>query len=53
VRLSAGESGFEATPTGPQGSHRLTSLLGADALAVIAPGGGSVAAGERVEVELL
>jgi molybdopterin molybdotransferase len=53
VRLSAGERGFEATPTGPQGSHRLTSLLEADALALIGPGRGTVEAGEQVEVELL
>jgi molybdopterin biosynthesis enzyme len=31
----------------------LTSMLGAAALARIAPGEGEVAAGERVEVELL
>jgi molybdopterin biosynthesis enzyme len=31
----------------------LTSMLGADALALIAPGDGELAAGERVEVELL
>jgi molybdopterin biosynthesis enzyme len=31
----------------------LTSMLGADGLALIAPGQGSAPAGERVEVELL
>ncbi len=31
----------------------LTSMLGADALALIAAGEGEAAAGERVEVELL
>jgi hypothetical protein len=31
----------------------LTSMLGADAVALIAPGEGEAAAGERVEVELL
>ena len=40
-------------PPGAQGSHVLTSMLGADALALIAPGEGDAAAGERVEVELL
>jgi molybdopterin biosynthesis enzyme len=39
--------------TGAQGSHVLTSMLGADGLAMIAPGEGVAAAGERVEVELL
>jgi molybdopterin molybdotransferase len=52
VRLSA-DGTLKATPTGPQGSHQLTSMLGADGLALIAPGDGELAAGERVEVELL
>ena len=46
-------AGWHAMPTGPQGSHMLTSMLGADALARIEPGTGAVEAGERVEVELL
>jgi molybdopterin molybdotransferase len=54
VRLAADEGGWRATPTkGAQGSHVLTSMLGADALALIAPGEGEAPAGERVEVELL
>jgi molybdopterin molybdotransferase len=53
VRLAAAEDGWHARPTGPQGSHMLTSMLGAGALARIAPGEGDVAAGERVEIELL
>jgi molybdopterin molybdotransferase len=53
VRLSTSENGWRASPTGPQGSHMLTSMLGATALARIAPGDGELAAGERVEVELL
>jgi molybdopterin molybdotransferase len=54
VRLVQTENGLVATPTtGAQGSHVLTSMVGADALAMIAPGDGEAAAGERVEVELL
>jgi molybdopterin molybdotransferase len=54
VRLVADDGGWRASPTkGAQGSHVLTSMLGADALALIAPGEGDVPAGERVEVELL
>ena len=54
VRLVQSEDGPVARPTtGAQGSHVLTSMLGADALAFIAPGEGEAAAGERVEVELL
>ncbi len=53
VSLVQGEDGLVARPTGAQGSHVLTSMLGADALALIAPGAGEVAAGETVEVELL
>ena len=54
VRLLQSENGLVARPTtGAQGSHVLTSMLGADALALIEPGDGEAAAGERVEVELL
>jgi molybdopterin molybdotransferase len=53
VHLEASDNGWRARPTGPQGSHMLTSMLGATALARIAPGEGDVAAGELVEVELL
>jgi molybdopterin molybdotransferase len=53
VRLEATEDGWHATPTGPQGSHVLTSMLGAGALARIGQGEGAVEAGERVEIELL
>jgi molybdopterin molybdotransferase len=53
VHLEASDDGWHARATGPQGSHMLTSMLGATALARIAPGEGEVAAGERVEVELL
>jgi molybdopterin molybdotransferase len=53
VNLTQGDGGLHARPTGAQGSHMLTSMLGADGLALIAPGEGEAAAGERVEVELL
>jgi molybdopterin molybdotransferase len=53
VRLETSGDGWRARPTGPQGSHMLTSMLGAAALARIAPGDGEVPSGERVEVELL
>jgi molybdopterin molybdotransferase len=53
VHLETSGDGWHARTTGPQGSHMLTSMLGATALARIAPGEGEVAAGERVEVELL
>jgi molybdopterin molybdotransferase len=40
-------------PTGPQASHLLTSLLGADALAVIPRGDGELPAGTEVVLEPL
>jgi molybdopterin molybdotransferase len=52
-RLLLGEHGWGAEPTGAQGSHVLTSMLGADALAILPAEDASVAAGTRVEVELL
>jgi len=39
-----------ATPTGPQGSHILSSLLGADGLAVIPRGTKRLPAGAQVDV---
>lgn len=51
--LVLGEDGWHARPAPRQGSHVLSSMLGADALALIPPGEGSVEAGRRVEVELL
>jgi molybdopterin molybdotransferase len=49
VRLEDGV----ATPTGPQGSHQLTSMLGADGLAILTAGDRPADAGEHVEVELI
>jgi molybdopterin molybdotransferase len=53
VRLRHSDAGLVAETTGAQGSHMLTSMLGADGLALIRHGDGELAAGERVEVELL
>ena len=53
VRLSADERGSVATPTGPQGSHVLTSMLGADGLAFAPAGREVIHAGESLPVELL
>jgi molybdopterin molybdotransferase len=52
-RLELRPDGWHADATGPQGSHILTSMLDADALALIPPGEGLAPAGERVEIELL
>jgi molybdopterin molybdotransferase len=53
VRLRHTDDGLHALTTGEQGSHMLTSMLGADALALVAVGEGEVGPGERVEVQLL
>ena len=54
VHLLQTENGPMAAPTkDAQGSHVLTSMVGADGLALIAPGEGEAPAGARVEVELL
>ena len=53
VRLTACDDGWHAASTGEQGSHVLTSMLGADGLAMVAPGEGELAAGSRLKVELL
>lgn len=51
--LELAHDGWRASTTGAQDSHILTSMLGADALAIIPASSGPVAAGERVEIELL
>jgi molybdopterin molybdotransferase len=53
VRLERQNGRLLATPNGPQGSHIVTSLLGADALALISAGEGEIAAGETVALEPL
>ncbi|MHB8241964.1 MAG: molybdopterin molybdotransferase MoeA, partial [Solirubrobacteraceae bacterium] len=52
-RLSAHEDGWHVEPTGPQGSHVLTSMLDADVLAIVPSDVELVRAGERVEIEPL
>jgi molybdopterin molybdotransferase len=52
-RLSVSEDGLHAEPTGPQGSHVLTSMLGADALAIVSSESDGVRAGQRVAIEPL
>jgi molybdopterin biosynthesis enzyme len=51
--MTADADGWRAAPGGEQGSHQLTSMLGADALALVPKGEGELAAGEQVDVELL
>jgi molybdopterin molybdotransferase len=53
VRLERRDCAAVAVPNGPQGSHVVTSLVGADALALIAAGEGSVPAGTTVELAAL
>jgi len=52
-RVEQRPDGAHAIPTGPQGSHRVTSLLGANALLLVAAGEGELPAGARVELEPL
>ena len=52
-RLEARPDGWHATPTKAQGSHVLTSMLGAEALALVPRGDGELAAGETVDIEVL
>jgi molybdopterin molybdotransferase len=50
VRVRRGADG-RVSPTGPQGSHVLSSLLGADALALVPRGEGDLPAGAEVVLE--
>ena len=52
-RLRIADDGWHAEPTGPQGSHVMSSMLGAGALALVPAGERDLAAGERVVIELL
>jgi len=52
-RLSADADGWHVAPAPNQGSHILTSMLGARALALVPAGEGELASGARVAVELL
>jgi molybdopterin molybdotransferase len=51
--LELRDDGWHARPTGDQGSHVLTSMLGADALSIVPADGDPPRAGDRVEIELL
>jgi molybdopterin molybdotransferase len=51
VRLEHRDGTTLAYPTGPQGSHIVTSLLLADALAVVPKGDGEMPAGTRVTLQ--
>ena len=52
-RLELREDGWHVRPTKAQGSHVLSSMLDADAFALVEAGDGAIAAGERVEIELV
>ncbi len=51
VRLDRRDGSLVALVNGPQGSHMVTSLLGADALALIPAGDGQLDAGTVVKLE--
>jgi molybdopterin molybdotransferase len=53
ARLRSRDGTLVATATGSQGSHRLSSLVGANALLVVMEGEGSVRAGDHLEALLL
>jgi molybdopterin molybdotransferase len=52
-RIVLESDGWHATTTGPQSSHILSSMLGADAIALIPAGDGVLRAGAQVTVELI
>jgi molybdopterin molybdotransferase len=52
-RLAARADGWHVEPTGAQGSHLLTSMLDADAFALVQAGEGEIAAGHPVDIELV
>lgn len=51
-RLRMADDGWHAEPTGPQGSHVMSSMLGARALAIVPAAERDLAPGERVVIEL-
>jgi molybdopterin molybdotransferase len=51
--LDARDDGWHVRSTGPQGSHVLSSMAAAEAFALVPRGDGELAAGERVETELV
>jgi molybdopterin molybdotransferase len=51
--LELHDDGWHARPTGPQGSHMLTSMLGAAGLGIIPTASKGISAGEPIEIELL
>jgi molybdopterin molybdotransferase len=53
VRLESRDGQLLAVPNGPQGSHVVTSLIGAEALAMIPAGAGVVPAGTEVALAFL
>jgi len=53
VTLDARQDGWHARPTKAQASHVLTSMLGADAFAIVPAERGNVEPGEGLEIELL
>ena len=53
VRLAAGTGGWEIEPTGAQGSHVLTSMIGADGLAFAPADLVELEAGTELRVELV
>jgi molybdopterin molybdotransferase len=52
-RLTLGQDGWHVRPTKEQGSHVLSSMLGADCVALIPTDTEALEAGARVEIELL
>jgi molybdopterin molybdotransferase len=52
-RLRAADDGWHATPTGAQGSHVLSSMLGVDAFALVPEGQAELPAGSRIDIELV
>jgi molybdopterin molybdotransferase len=52
-RLWLRDDGWHVEPTKAQGSHVLSSMLDADAFALVEAGDGEIAPGERVGIELV